>query len=68
MACRNPKATEEQTQAGEEALQNLHKQCLPFVMRRMKSDVLKELSEKIIQDYSCQLTDIQQKLPKLNLK
>lgn len=31
-------------------------------MRRVKADVLKELPEKIIQDYSCTLTPIQQKI------
>lgn len=31
-------------------------------MRRLKSDVLKELPEKVIQDYSCSLTKIQRKI------
>lgn len=31
-------------------------------MRRIKADVLKELPEKVIQDYSCSLTLIQQKI------
>ncbi len=34
---------------------------MPFIMRRMKSDVLKELPEKIINDYYCTLSDCQTK-------
>lgn len=40
-------------------LEQLHKQVLPFILRRLKSDVLKDLPEKVIQDYTCQLTDTQ---------
>jgi len=35
---------------------------LPFLLRRMKEDVLSDLPPKIIQDYKCQLTDVQMKL------
>lgn len=34
-------------------------------MRRLKSDVLSELPEKVVQDYMCQLTDVQRKLYEL---
>lgn len=34
-------------------------QVLPFIMRRMKEDVLKELPPKIIQDYYCDLSPLQ---------
>lgn len=45
--------------AGILALESLHRQVLPFIMRRMKETVLKELPPKIIQDYFCELTPIQ---------
>lgn len=32
---------------------------MPFIMRRMKGDVLRELPEKIINDYYCSLTECQ---------
>jgi SNF2 family DNA or RNA helicase len=31
----------------------------------LKTDVLKELPEKVVQDYICQLTDVQRKLYEL---
>jgi TATA-binding protein-associated factor len=62
MACRNPKATEAQIKDGEEALAQLHRQVLPFILRRVKSEVLKELPEKVIVDYPCELTLLQRTL------
>ncbi|KIY66070.1 SNF2 chromatin remodeling protein [Cylindrobasidium torrendii FP15055 ss-10] len=44
------------------ALEALHKQVLPFLLRRLKEDVLNDLPPKIIQDYYCELSDIQKKL------
>lgn len=44
------------------ALEALHKQVLPFVLRRMKEDVLHDLPPKIIQDYYCDLGRVQQSL------
>ena len=41
------------------ALEALHKQVLPFLLRRLKEDVLNDLPPKIIQDYYCELSDIQ---------
>lgn len=62
LACRNPKATDDQIREGEKALEKLHHQCLPFIIRRLKSEVLTELPDKIVQDYHCNLTQLQQKL------
>lgn len=42
-------------------LEKLHFKVMPFIMRRMKGDVLRELPEKIINDYYCSLTDCQMK-------
>ncbi|THH07406.1 hypothetical protein EW146_g9330 [Bondarzewia mesenterica] len=44
------------------ALEALHKQVLPFLLRRLKEDVLHDLPPKIIQDYFCELSDIQKQL------
>lgn len=44
------------------ALEALHKQVLPFLLRRLKEDVLNDLPPKIIQDYYCELSDIQKRL------
>ena len=44
------------------ALEALHKQVLPFVLRRMKEDVLSDLPPKIIQDYYCELSPLQKEL------
>lgn len=44
------------------ALEALHKQVLPFLLRRLKEDVLADLPPKIIQDYYCDLSDVQKQL------
>lgn len=44
------------------ALEALHKQVLPFLLRRLKEDVLSDLPPKIIQDYYCDLSDLQKQL------
>ena len=44
------------------ALEALHKQVLPFLLRRLKEDVLNDLPPKIIQDYYCELSDMQKSL------
>lgn len=44
------------------ALEALHKQVLPFLLRRLKEDVLHDLPPKIIQDYYCELSELQKYL------
>ena len=41
------------------AMEALHKQTLPFLLRRVKEDVLQDLPPKIIQDYYCELSSLQ---------
>ena len=41
------------------AMEALHRQVLPFLLRRMKEDVLQDLPPKIIQDYHCELSPLQ---------
>ncbi|TFY76749.1 hypothetical protein EWM64_g7263 [Hericium alpestre] len=50
------------TEAAALALEALHKQVLPFLLRRLKEDVLQDLPPKIIQDYFCELSDVQKQL------
>lgn len=42
--------------AAKQAMDELHKQCLPFILRRMKEKVLKELPPKIIQDVPVEMS------------
>lgn len=59
MRCRMPKVTEAELATGAVAMNQLHKLILPFVMRRLKTEVLKELPDKNVQDYQCELTEEQ---------
>ncbi|KAJ2828045.1 TATA-binding protein-associated factor mot1, partial [Coemansia furcata] len=59
LASRDAKQMSTAQMAGELALKALHKQVLPFLLRRMKEDVLHDLPPKIIQDYYCELSPLQ---------
>ena len=43
-------------------LNTLHKKVLPFILRRLKKDVLQDLPEKLIQDYFVDLSPLQKSL------
>jgi TATA-binding protein-associated factor len=62
LADRDGKATPKEREAAAAALEALHKQVLPFLLRRLKEDVLNDLPPKIIQDYYCELSDVQKAL------
>lgn len=63
-ASRNSKSQSKDQEKGALALEALHKQVLPFMLRRLKEDVLSDLPPKIIQDYYCELSDLQKQLYK----
>lgn len=62
VASRDPKCSSKDQEAGALAMEALHRQVLPFILRRMKEDVLSDLPPKITQDYYCELSQIQIKL------
>ncbi|CAG5122457.1 unnamed protein product [Candidula unifasciata] len=59
---RDPKSTAKEQEAGALAMESLHRQVLPFILRRLKEDVLQDLPPKIIQDYYCDLSPLQVEL------
>ncbi|KAH7107356.1 SNF2 superfamily chromatin remodeling protein [Auriculariales sp. MPI-PUGE-AT-0066] len=62
LSSRDAKASSKASEAAALALEALHKQVLPFLLRRLKEDVLNDLPPKIIQDYHCDLSDLQKYL------
>ncbi|KAF2477016.1 uncharacterized protein BDR25DRAFT_208611 [Lindgomyces ingoldianus] len=61
-ASRFAKSSSKEQEAGALAIEALHKQALPFLLRRLKEEVLDDLPPKILQNYYCDLSDLQRKL------
>lgn len=61
-ASRFSKSSSKEQERGALAVEALHKQVLPFLLRRLKEEVLDDLPPKIIQNYYCDLSDFQKKL------
>lgn len=61
-ASRFSKASSKEQEAGALAIEALHKQVLPFLLRRLKEEVLNDLPPKILQNYYCDLSELQKKL------
>ena len=61
-ASRNAKSSSKEQERGALAIESLHKQVLPFLLRRLKEEVLEDLPPKIVQNYYCDLSDLQKKL------
>lgn len=59
---RDAKSSSREQEAGVLAMESLHRQVLPFLLRRVKDDVLQDLPPKIIQDYYCELSPLQVQL------
>jgi len=57
-----PGASAESINAGMEKLKILHQQVLPFILRREKSQVLKELPPKVVSTVPCDMSDFQRTL------
>ncbi|KAM5142212.1 TATA-binding protein-associated factor 172 [Mantella aurantiaca] len=62
LASRDARSSSREQEAGVLAMEALHRQVLPFLLRRMKEDVLQDLPPKIIQDYYCTLSQLQVQL------
>ena len=61
-ASRNAKSSSKEQEQGALAIESLHKQVLPFLLRRLKEEVLEDLPPKIVQNYYCDLSELQKKL------
>jgi len=61
-ASRFSKSSSKEQEAGALAIEALHKQVLPFLLRRLKEEVLDDLPPKILQNYYCDLSDLQKML------
>ncbi|KAJ8513513.1 hypothetical protein OPV22_003947 [Ensete ventricosum] len=62
LAAKDPKCSAKDAEAGALAMEALHKQVMPFLLRRTKDEVLYDLPEKIVQDRYCDLSPVQLKL------
>ncbi|KAJ3671154.1 hypothetical protein LUZ60_008580 [Juncus effusus] len=62
LAAKDSKCSAKDAEAGVLAMEALHKQVMPFLLRRTKDEVLSDLPEKIIQDRYCDLSPLQLKL------
>ncbi|MPC08117.1 TATA-binding protein-associated factor 172 [Portunus trituberculatus] len=62
LLARDPKSSSRDQEAGVLAMEALHRQTLPFLLRRVKEDVLSDLPPKITQDYYCELSPLQEEL------
>ncbi|KAF6253887.1 SNF2 family N-terminal domain-containing protein [Scenedesmus sp. NREL 46B-D3] len=61
-AARYSKKGSREAEAGTLALDALHKQVMPFILRRTKAQVLQDLPPKIVTDVMCRMSSIQQRL------
>jgi TATA-binding protein-associated factor len=52
----------EETEKFIHALKSLKKRVAPFVLRRTKNEVLKDLPPKVIQDFECEMPRLQQEV------
>ena len=59
LSSRDAKSSSKEQEAGALAMEALHRQTLPFILRRVKEDVLADLPPKITQDYHCDLSPLQ---------
>ncbi|ELP92985.1 hypothetical protein EIN_051500 [Entamoeba invadens IP1] len=55
-------ASPEDQERGVIVMEKLHRQVLPFILRRLKESVLQDLPPKIIQDYYCDMSPVQKML------
>lgn len=62
LASRDAKSSAKDQESGALAMEALHRQVLPFLLRRCKEDVLTDLPPKITQDLLCELSPLQQRL------
>lgn len=62
LSSRELKCSPKDQEAGILAMEALHRQILPFLLRRMKDDVLTDLPPKITQDLLCELSPLQERL------
>ena len=61
-ASRYAKSSSKEQEKGALAIESLHKQVLPFLLRRLKEEVLDDLPPKILQNYYCDMSELQKQL------